>query len=113
MPRFYFEIVDGYTLKDPLGMELPTDGAARKVAREMAKQISIDVDDKDLTDVVVKTADGEEVYKTPIKPNWVAFREFAAAGITERLPSPASRLLVRTGRARPKRKAFRLSTAGR
>jgi hypothetical protein len=69
MPRFHFEIVDGYTLEDPSGMELPTEQAARKVAREIAKQISIDVDDEGLTDVVVKTDDGKEIYKAPIKPD--------------------------------------------
>lgn len=69
MPRFHFEIVDGYTLEDPSGMELPTEQAAQRVAREIAKQISIDVDDEGLTDVVVKTDDGEEIYKAPIKPD--------------------------------------------
>jgi hypothetical protein len=67
MPKFHFEIVDGYTLPDPSGMELPTEQAAKKVAREIAKQISIDVEDEGLKDVVVKTEDGKEIYKTPIK----------------------------------------------
>lgn len=69
MPRFHFEIVDGYTLPDPSGMELPTDEAAKKVAREIAKQISFDNDDPGFTDVVVKNGNGEEIYKTPIKPH--------------------------------------------
>jgi hypothetical protein len=69
MPRFHFEIVDGYTLEDPSGIELPTEQAAKKVAHEIAKQISIDVDDEGLKDVVVKTDDGEEIYKTPINPD--------------------------------------------
>jgi hypothetical protein len=68
MPRFHFEVVDGYTLADPSGMELPTEDAAKRVAREIAKQISIDVDDDDLKDVVVKTDDGKKIYSTPIKP---------------------------------------------
>jgi hypothetical protein len=67
MPRFHFEIVDGYTLPDPSGMELPTEHAAKKLAREIAKQISVDVEDESLKDVVVKTEDGEEIYKAPIK----------------------------------------------
>jgi hypothetical protein len=67
MPRFHFEIVDGYTLPDPFGMELPTEQAAKRVAHEIAKQISIDVDDEGLTDVVVKTDNGREIYKAPIK----------------------------------------------
>lgn len=67
MPRFHFEIIDGYTLKDPAGMELPTEQAAKKVAHEIAKQISIDVEDAGLKDVVVKTDNGKEIYKAPIK----------------------------------------------
>jgi hypothetical protein len=67
MPRFHFEIVDGYTVPDPSGMELPTEGAAKKLAHEIAKQISIDVEDETLKDVVVKTDDGKEIYKAPIK----------------------------------------------
>lgn len=67
MPKFHFEIVDGYTLPDPSGLELPTEHAAKKVAHEMAKQISVDIEDASFTDVVVKTEDGKEIYKTPIK----------------------------------------------
>jgi hypothetical protein len=67
MPRFHFEVVDGYTLGDPSGMELPTEHAAKKVAHEIAKQISLDVDDEDLKEVVVKTDGGREIYKAPIK----------------------------------------------
>ena len=69
MPRFHFEIVDGYILADPSGMELPTEQAAKKVAHEIAKQISIDVEDESLKHVVVKTDDGKEIYKAPIKPD--------------------------------------------
>jgi NMD protein affecting ribosome stability and mRNA decay len=48
-------------------LELPTEQAAKKVAREIAKQISIDVEDESLEDVVVKTEDGKKIYKAPIK----------------------------------------------
>ena len=61
MPRFHFEIVDGYTLSD-----LPTEQAAKKVAHEIAKQISVDVEDESFKDVVVKTEDGKEIYKAAI-----------------------------------------------
>ena len=30
MPRFHFEVVDGYTLPDPSGMELPTEGGGEE-----------------------------------------------------------------------------------
>jgi hypothetical protein len=69
MPRFHFEIVDGYTLPDPSGMELPTEEAAKKLARQIAHIISVDNDDPGLTDVVVKNGDGEEIYKAPITPH--------------------------------------------
>jgi hypothetical protein len=67
MPRFHSEIADGFTVPDPSGLELPTEQAAKKVAHEIAKQISIDVDGQRLKDVVVKTEDGRELYKAPIK----------------------------------------------
>jgi hypothetical protein len=67
MPKFHFEIVDGYTLEDPRGMELPTEQQAKRIAEEMAKQIAIDVEDRSLTDIVVKDANGEIVHTTPIR----------------------------------------------
>jgi len=40
--QIFFEIVvGGHTLLDPAGKELPTEQAAKKVAREIAKQISV------------------------------------------------------------------------
>ena len=68
MPKFQFEIVDGYTIEDPSGMEVPTEQQAKKIAEEMAKQIAINVEDRFLTDVVVKSENGDVVHKTPIKP---------------------------------------------
>jgi hypothetical protein len=67
MPRFHFEVADGYTLPDPTGMELPNEQAAEKAAREIAKQISLDVESESFKEVVVKTDDGKEIYKTPIR----------------------------------------------
>ena len=67
MPKFHFEIVDGFTVADPSGMELPTEQAAKKLALEIAKQISIDVDEGSFKEVVVKTDDGKEIYKAPVK----------------------------------------------
>ncbi|WP_426525636.1 DUF6894 family protein [Bradyrhizobium sp. McL0615] len=67
MPRFHFEIVDGYTLGDPAGMELPTERAAKNLAHEIAKQISIDVGDTRFKNVVVKTDEGKAIYSTPIR----------------------------------------------
>ncbi len=67
MPKFHFEVVDGYTIEDPRGMELATEQQAKKIAEEMAKQIAMDVEDRSLTDIVVRDADGEIVHKAPIK----------------------------------------------
>ena len=67
MPKFHFEIVDGYTLPDPSGMDLPTVQAAENVAKEIAKQIASDVEDDSFKEVVVKSDDGKEIYKAPIK----------------------------------------------
>jgi hypothetical protein len=68
MPKFHFEIVDGYTLPDPSGMALPTEQAAKSLAHDIARQISVDVEGDRLKDVVVKTEDGKEIYKASIQP---------------------------------------------
>jgi len=39
----------------------------KKLALEIAKQISIDVDEGSFKEVVVKTDDGKEIYKAPVK----------------------------------------------
>jgi hypothetical protein len=67
MPKFHFEIVDGYTIEDPRGLEVPTEQQAKRIAEEMAKQIAIDVEDNSLKDIVVKTANGEVIHKAPIR----------------------------------------------
>ena len=67
MSKIHFEIVDGYTIEDPKGMELQTEQQAKRIAEEMAKQIAHDVEDDFFKDVVVKTATGKVIHKTPIK----------------------------------------------
>ncbi|VIO74062.1 DUF6894 family protein [Bradyrhizobium ivorense] len=67
MPRFHFEVVDGYTIEDPLGVELPTEDQAKAIAHRMAEQISNDVADESLSAVVVKTDSGKEIYTAPIR----------------------------------------------
>ena len=69
MPRFHFEIMDGHRLPDPTGMELPTEQAAQNVAHAIAKQIFVDTGDESFKEVIVKSADGQEIYKAPIKPD--------------------------------------------
>jgi hypothetical protein len=45
MPRFHFEIVDGFKIEDPVGMELPSEEQAKQLAANIARQIAIDVKD--------------------------------------------------------------------
>ena len=67
MPKFHFEIVDGYKIEDPKGIVLPTEQQAKRIAEEMAKQIACDVEDNSLKEVVVRTETGEVVHKALIK----------------------------------------------
>jgi hypothetical protein len=48
-------------------MELQTEQQAKRIAEEMAKQIANDVEDDSFKAVVVKTANGKVIHKTPIK----------------------------------------------
>ena len=67
MPKYHFEIVDGYRLEDPVGLDLPGDDQAKTVAHDIAKQIAIDIASDSTRNVVVVDDAGAEVYKTPIK----------------------------------------------
>ena len=67
MPKYHFEIVDGYRLEDPVGLDLPGEDQAKTVAHDIAKQIAIDIASESTRNVVVVDDDGAEVYKTPIK----------------------------------------------
>jgi hypothetical protein len=66
MPKYHFEIVDGYRLEDPVGMDLPDTDQAKTVAHDIAKQIAADVVSDSTRNVVVVDDDGTEVYQTPI-----------------------------------------------
>ena len=66
MPKFHFEIVDGYRIEDPRGMDLATDRQAKILADQIAEQIEKDVKGNSLKAVVVKADSGEEIYRTPI-----------------------------------------------
>jgi hypothetical protein len=67
MPIFHFDIVDGVRLEDPVGLECPNEGDARKVADLIAGQIAADLDSNEERFVVVVNEDGSKIYKTPIK----------------------------------------------
>ena len=67
MKRYHFEIVDGFKLEDPVGLECKTEDQARRVAEDIAQQIVIDIGENTARKVVVVDEDGAEIYKTPIK----------------------------------------------
>lgn len=67
MPKYHFEIIDGFRLEDPIGQDCSSDAQAATVAKKIARQIAEDIrrDDDDRT-VVVLDDNGMEVCKTPI-----------------------------------------------
>jgi hypothetical protein len=68
VPKFHFEIIDGYKIEDPVGLDCRTSEDAKLVADKIARQIAIDVEGTKARNVVVVDDEGGEVYKTPVKP---------------------------------------------
>jgi hypothetical protein len=66
MPKFHFEIVDGYNIEDPVGIDLKSKDQAKALANDIARQIAIDVGGTAARNVVVVDDEGEEVYKASI-----------------------------------------------
>jgi len=66
MPKFHFEIVDGYKIEDPVGMDLKSKDQAKTLAKDIARQIAIDVGAAAARKVVVIDDEGEEIYNAPI-----------------------------------------------
>lgn len=67
MPKYHFEIVDGFRLEDPIGQDCSSDAQAMTVAQKMARQIAEDIQSEDPDRiVVVLDDDGAEVCKTSI-----------------------------------------------
>jgi hypothetical protein len=66
MPRFHFEIVDGITIEDPVGMDCKSEAQAIEVARSIARQIELDVKNNGVRNVLVKTDDGQDVHQEPV-----------------------------------------------
>jgi hypothetical protein len=67
MPKFHFEIVDGFKLEDPAGLDCKSEQQARQVAEDIARQIAIDVGETSARKVVVVDQEGSEIYTAPIK----------------------------------------------
>lgn len=68
MPTYHFDVVDGYRLEDPIGLDCSNENDARDKARRMARQIAIDLKSEKARDVVVVDEDGKELFKAPVKP---------------------------------------------
>jgi xanthine/CO dehydrogenase XdhC/CoxF family maturation factor len=68
MPKFHFEIVDGYKIEDPVGLDCKSENQAKEIAASIARQIAIDVGPEAARQVVVVDDDGAEIHKVPVKP---------------------------------------------
>ena len=67
MPKYHFEIVDGFRLEDPVGLDCKNEEQAQQVADDIARQIVIDVGENAARKVVVMNEAGAKIYTTPIK----------------------------------------------
>jgi hypothetical protein len=67
MPRFHFEIIDGYTVEDPVGLECRSEAQAIEVAEAIAYLIEADVKRTRERKVSIKTHEGREIHKLPIR----------------------------------------------
>jgi len=63
MPRFHFPIVDGTTLNDPVGIELPTAERAKQHAENIARHL-LDLG-KD-RNVLAIGEDGDEIHRVAV-----------------------------------------------
>jgi len=67
MPKYHFEIVDGFRLEDPVGLECINDAQAKDVAKNIAHQIAVDIAGHGDRKVVVIDESGDQVYNTKIR----------------------------------------------
>ena len=67
MPKYHFEIVDGFRLEDSVGLDCTSHAQAKTVAQDIARQIAVDIVSESDRKVVVIDDNGDEVYKTKIK----------------------------------------------
>lgn len=67
MPKYHFEIIDGFRLEDPIGQDCSSDAQAKTVAAKIARQIADDIqrDDHDRK-VIVLDDNGAEICNTLI-----------------------------------------------
>jgi hypothetical protein len=67
MPRYHFEIIDGFRLEDPVGLVCQNNQQAHRVADDIARQIVLDVGENAARKVLVVDENGSEIYVTPIE----------------------------------------------
>ena len=67
MPRYYFDLKDGYRLIDPSGVDCPNDEAAKKQAKVIAARIATDIPDRvHRRRVAVINDEGHEIVAVPV-----------------------------------------------
>lgn len=67
MPYYHFEIVNGFRLEDPVGLQCHDHVAARRRADMIARQIAEDVPARQTRTVVLIDDHGTEIYKAPVR----------------------------------------------
>ncbi|MGM4987535.1 DUF6894 family protein [Tardiphaga sp. 215_C5_N2_1] len=66
MPKYYFPIVDGTKLVDPVGLELQNEEQAKRQAELIAKYVALT--GAKPRHIVVEDDEGTEIHKEPVKP---------------------------------------------
>jgi hypothetical protein len=67
MPKFHFQIANGHTIEDPIGLDCKSEEQAKMVAKDIARQIALEVSGAAVRHVVVVDEEGTELFKAPIK----------------------------------------------
>jgi hypothetical protein len=66
MPRYYFKIVDGTTLNDPLGLDCRDDQDAEAKAKIIAHEIATDAPVAQARRIAIVDEDGNQVSIVPV-----------------------------------------------
>ena len=69
MPKLHFEIVDGYKIEDPVGLECKNEEQAKSVAQDIARQIAIDLVGTRSRTIVVIDDDRRSPQPSPNRPD--------------------------------------------
>lgn len=69
MPRYFFDLIDGKSVRDEVGQELRDDSAAKRVAEKLARdiyKIRPELRGNDFA-ICVRNATGEEVHRAGLE----------------------------------------------